>query len=71
MSKNINTANVQYTIVEFPEVQGIMEQDWFTAECYLLNATEEQAYHPNGTYFVPTHRLAAIDVANELEGVSE
>ena len=43
-----------YIIIEWPEVQDIMEEEWFESECFLANPTNpEQEWIGDSAYFVP------------------
>lgn len=55
-----------YIIVVWPEVQDIMEEEWFESECFLaqpINPKQEWLW--SGSYFVPKmkylHWLYKID----------
>jgi len=48
---------VDYIIVTWPEVQDIMEEDWFRGECFLANPTNpEQDWVGDSAYFVPKRK---------------
>ena len=43
-----------YIIVEWPDVQDLMEEEWFRSECFLANPTNnEQEWIGSSAYFVP------------------
>lgn len=52
-----------YILVQWPDVQDLMEYDWFRPECYLHNAMENQEYL-DSAYFVPLARLREINQIN-------
>jgi hypothetical protein len=49
-----------YQLVLWPEVQDLMEYDWFRQECILYNAFDDQLYL-DSAYFVPTKRMMEVD----------
>ena len=50
--------NEDYILVQWPESQELMEEDWFSAECFLANPiNEEQEWVGSSAYFVPKKRL--------------
>ena len=51
---------MEYILVQWPEVQALMEHSWFDSECHLLNPLEDQE-HYNSAYFVPKHRLKELE----------
>lgn len=42
-----------YTIVDWPEVQELMEEDWFQDEAILNNSDNA----PSSQYFIPLKRI--------------
>ena len=52
--------NEVYELVKWPEVQELMDYDWFTKECFLYNAIEDQE-QLSSAYFVPIRRIMEID----------
>ena len=50
----------KYILIRFPEVQELMDEEWFRQECYLCQAFEDQE-HIDSAYFVPTGRLKERD----------
>jgi hypothetical protein len=48
-----------YELVLWPEVQELMEYNWFREECILYNAFGDQLYL-DSAYFVPFARLQKI-----------
>lgn len=52
--------NEDYILVQWPDSQMLMEEDWFSAECFLANPNnEEQEWVGSSAYFVPKKRLEA------------
>jgi len=49
-----------YVLVLWPEVQELMEYEWFRPECYLHQAFDDQEYH-DSAYFVPLDRMMDIN----------
>jgi len=56
---------MEYVLVLWPDVRELMQFEWFDAECHLLNPLEDQEQY-NSAYFVPKHRLEAIEKALTL-----
>jgi len=56
ITKLFKFASKGYVIIEFPEIQDYMEEEWFEKECYLLQAIGEQPFI-SCAYFVPIKRL--------------
>ncbi|WP_462265122.1 hypothetical protein [Mucilaginibacter sp.] len=48
-----------YVLVRWPEVQELMEHNWFRSECLLYNPFDDQVYL-DSAYFVPAVRLAEL-----------
>jgi hypothetical protein len=48
-----------YVLVKWPEVQDLMEYEWFKPECYLHQGFDDQQYL-SSAYFVPLTRLLSI-----------
>jgi hypothetical protein len=48
-----------YVLVRWPQVQELMEHNWFRSECLLYNPFDEQVYL-DSAYFVPAIRLAEL-----------
>lgn len=57
-----------YVLIEWPQVQDLMEYDWFREECYLLQAAPWQD-HIDSAYFVPKDRLDELN--NQVDVESE
>ncbi|HAL81512.1 MAG TPA: hypothetical protein DCO83_04145 [Mucilaginibacter sp.] len=53
-------ANDVYELVKWPEVQELMDYDWFTKECFPCTSFEGQE-QLSSAYFVPIRRLMEID----------
>jgi hypothetical protein len=50
-----------YVLVVWPEVQELMEYEWFRPECILYQAVSEQQYF-DSAYFVPLKRIIEIEI---------
>ena len=47
---------MEYILVQWPESQELMEEEWFN-ECFLANPiNEEQDWVGSSAYFVPTEK---------------
>ncbi len=57
---------MMFELILWPEVQELMEYDWFRKECYLLQAFEDQE-HVDSAYFVPAARLKQIENRYEMK----
>ena len=55
---------MEYILVQWPEVQALMEYPWFDAECHLLNPLEDME-HYDSAYFVPKHRMQELEKVQE------
>jgi len=44
-----------YTLVQFPDVQKYMDEDWFEDEAYLANDNLDEIGYT--AYFIPNKRL--------------
>jgi len=53
------TPDELYKIVQWPDVQDLMEYDWFRSESILYQPFEDQVYL-DSAYFVPLQRLFEI-----------
>ena len=47
---------MEYVLVQWPDVQYLMNYDWFDTECHLLNPLEDQENY-DSAYFVPKQRI--------------
>lgn len=45
-----------YIVVQWPEVQDLMEESWFDEECFLVNDDNGLTQFGSSAYFVPKHR---------------
>ena len=59
-----------YQLITFPDVQEYMEYSWFTRECYLVMATDEQE-HFDSAYFIPQQRIDEVASNPELNIMEE
>ena len=59
MKIEVNDIDSLYVLVLWPEVQELMEYDWFRKECILYNAFDDQEYL-SSAYFVPYTRILEI-----------
>jgi hypothetical protein len=50
-----------YVLVIWPEVQELMEFEWFREECILYQAFDEQK-HLSSAYFVPLKRIIELEI---------
>lgn len=53
-----------YTIITWPEIQNLMEFDWFKSECYLINDDKGVEEFGSSAYFVPTNRITELEPNN-------
>jgi hypothetical protein len=63
-----SSANDVYELVKWPEVQELMEYDWFRNECFLCNASDSQE-QLSSAYFVPIRRLMEIDEEGQSQSL--
>jgi len=56
---------MEYILVLWPEVQDLMQYDWFDTECHLLNPLEDMEQY-NSAYFVPKGRLQELEALREM-----
>ena len=49
----LDLASSSYVVIEFPEVQSLMEEDWFQKEAILDNSDNAES----STYFIPINRI--------------
>ena len=54
--------DMMYVLVLWPEVQALMEYEWFEPECLLYVALPGQ-YPLESAYFIPFYRLYGIEDA--------
>lgn len=46
-----------YTLVQWPKVQGLMDEEWFDTEAFLANPiNQEQDWVGSSAYFIPVKR---------------
>jgi hypothetical protein len=48
-----------YSLVTWPESQGLMDQEWFD-ECILMNDIKHLDNIGSSAYFVPLHRMMEL-----------
>lgn len=51
----------EYEIVQWPEIQDLMDYTWFREECLLLNSEEQLEEFGSSAYLVPKERLMELD----------
>ena len=49
----LDLASDSYVVIQFPEVQSLMEEDWFQKEAILDNSDNAES----STYFIPINRI--------------
>lgn len=55
--ENIDDMLNEYEIVQWPEIQDLMDYSWFKEECLLLNTEEQLNEFGSSAYLVPKVRL--------------
>ena len=53
----LNLITTSYTIVTWPDIQEIMEEDWFDDESFLINDQKGLEKFGSSAYFVPVKHL--------------
>lgn len=53
----LNLITTSYTIVTWPDIQEIMEEDWFDDESFLINDQKGLEKFGSSAYFVPVKYL--------------
>ena len=49
-----------YVIVQWPDVQSLMDFDWFQDECHLINDENGVEKYGSSAYFVPKNRIDSL-----------
>jgi hypothetical protein len=55
--KTIDDMLDEYVIIQWPEIQNLMDYSWFRQECLLLNSDEQLKKFSSPAYLVPKKRL--------------
>lgn len=60
LEENTTSRNVidsMFIVVQWPEVQTLMEEEWFQEESILINDEKGLDKYGSSAYFVPVYRL--------------
>lgn len=57
---------MKYVLIQFPEVQELMNEHWFKDEAILAQPSEGQDWVGSSAYFVPTKFLVTDRVREEV-----
>ena len=49
-----------YVIVQWPDVQSLMDFDWFQDECHLISDENGVEKYGSSAYFVPKSRIDSL-----------